>query len=134
MEYKGKKQYKVEHNWNSEIYTVVEVDFDFPNVLEMMKEMVEFWSGWENRLGWNDGDYVKTFLQQVASWCWTPRLQYNPWGVRTYFDDREGWVPLDGSNGINILQSETISIEDEDFDVTETEGVTPYPSPFEKIS
>lgn len=128
----SKQQYKIEHNWYSDIYTIVEIDFDFPRVEDKIRQMVEFWAGWEHKLKVNEGDYLKTFLQQVASWCWSPRQTYNTWALVGWFNEEEGWFPLDGTHGITILQSETIEIEDGEFEVSEVQGVKPAPSPFDK--
>lgn len=56
-----------------------------------LREMVEFWAGWENRLEQADGDYMSVWLTMLARYLIlegkAPR-------------DEEGWVPLDGTRHI----------------------------------
>lgn len=132
MEYKGKKQFKVTHNWHNEMSCVIEIDFNQDCVMDKIQEMVEFWSGWENRLSFNDGDYVKTFLKLTASTVQWISISdnYNTWGVRFSFTDREGWYPMDGSHGINILTNSRFEWDDDDFEVEEVSGIVAEPHPF----
>jgi len=82
----------------------VEID-DERDVVPIVKEMVEFWAGWESRLAANDGDLVQTWLKQLAMFILrNDRVPAND----------EGWYPLDGSHGIKIN-----SVTSWDFDEDE---------------
>lgn len=89
--------------------------------LEVVKSLVEFWSGWEQRLASNKGDYIKTFLQQLASEV-ISLVAANNWtldGVLDEFSDKDGYCPMDGSCGIEILHTDEFSFEDDEFQVLE---------------
>lgn len=124
MKYEGKKQFKVQHEWHDDMMCIVEIDFDFPNIMQSIQQQVEFWYGWEQKLKRNDGDYVKTFLQQLGSHVQDIALGtgYNTWGVKEEFNSREGWAPMNGLAGINILHHTRLEFEDQEFEVTETSG------------
>lgn len=63
-----KKQYSIEHE-SHKFELIVVIDFQHPNTLEAIHSMVDFWVGSEYKVRMNDGDYVKTFLQQLANYC-----------------------------------------------------------------
>ena len=44
----------------------VEIDFNSKDVLEACKEQVEFWSGADRLLSIYNGDYVQSFLDNLA--------------------------------------------------------------------
>ena len=58
-------------------------------------EMVEFWSGWEDRLKRAKGDYTLCWLRMLAN-------QLLLEGRSVALRDIEGWAPLDGSYGIKL--------------------------------
>lgn len=124
MKYEGKKQFKVTHGWHQEMSCVVEIYFDFPSTFDRIREMVEFWAGWEKRLSWNHGDYVKTFLQMVGGRVQDMALSegLDTWCIRSAFAKLEGWYPMDGSEGINILRHSTLVYDCDDFEVQEVSG------------
>lgn len=116
-----KKIYTLEHEdtW-SEIK--IQIDFDVPDVEENIKLMVEFWYGWEDRLAMEDGDYVDTFLKQLASNALRLSIEGNSLqGILHYFENAEGWMTLDGSRGIEILSVDSYSIEEYQFDIISEE-------------
>lgn len=56
-----------------------------------IREMVEFWAGWESDLEEANGDHIK---------CWLTKLAAHILANRKAPDDEEGWYPLDGSKHI----------------------------------
>lgn len=82
---------------------------------DCIKTMVEFWSGSEERLAMNDGDYIKTFLQQLARQILYLSIDYSLQGIISEFKTREGWCNMDGSFGITISSVDAVSIDDSDF-------------------
>jgi hypothetical protein len=127
------KKYKVEHTPTyGEVE--VEIDFDFVSriknetgeedypVMLCIQEMVNFWSGSEQRLDENEGDYVKTFLKQLCREVIsiTASRNLSTYGVIEQMKGEEGWCPLDGSCGIKLVsQSEPELYDQEDFEITE---------------
>lgn len=61
-----------------------------------IKEMVEFWMGWEMELDRDGGDYTRCFLRRLTNYILT-------FGEPP--QETEGWYPLDGSWGIKVLES-----------------------------
>ncbi|MEQ9309711.1 MAG: DUF2528 family protein [Balneolaceae bacterium] len=108
--------YRIEHD---DTYWECTVQIDHEKADPAIKEMVEFWLGWEDLLDENDGDYTKTFLQNLAYLVLVLVIgkNYNLFGVTEEFKDLEGWVPLDGSFGIKLLQVESNPIDEDQFTV-----------------
>ena len=76
-----------------------------------LKQMVEFWSGWEEDLEDHDGSYVDAWLGRLARYVF--RFGKGP-------IDEEGWVNLDGTHHIWVRgvwawepDNELIRIEEE---------------------
>ncbi len=89
----------------------VEID-DQPSTQAHIKEMVEFWGGWEEYIDdGTDDEYVKVFLQNLALFMLTNRRAP---------DDEEGWVPFDGSAGITIYNFERFSFDREFVEIEVT--------------
>jgi Protein of unknown function (DUF2528) len=106
------KKYRVEHD-TTMASILVEIDFDYtynhPNgevySMDMMiKEMVDFWSGAEERVAENDGDYTNTYLIQLCELCID---FYDDLGLKkliSEIQDEEGYYKVDGSHGIKLLK------------------------------
>jgi hypothetical protein len=129
-----KKKFRVEFealNW----YAIIEVDeafvpehgFGIPGFTtrDVIKTMVEFWTGWEHELLFNDGDYLKTFLQQLGREIVLIQADDSMAGTDTVigeFKGREGWSRMDGSFGIKILAIQPLDLDPRDFSIEEVEG------------
>lgn len=86
----------------------------------VIKDMVEFWSGWQWRLKDMHNDYTLVFLKQLTAEIIgkIATNNYNLEGVIAHFKNAEGWVQMDGSAGIKILDVDEFSWSDNfDFDV-----------------
>lgn len=114
MDYTGIKTFKVSYSW-MDWDMKIEIDFDFPNIMSDMKEMVLFWSGGEERLDFNDGDVVKTFLQQLVQKVYFmindcgslyTLVNHFDWDNKFYYG-KEGYCNMDGSKGIKIIEAHT---------------------------
>ena len=113
-----KETYRVTHPdfWDWECNVVI--DHGFKDIEEIIKVQVEFWGQWESKLRMNDGDYIKTYLQMIASKALMHVLEgYNLYGVISEFDGSEGWCKLDGSNGIEITSVDSYEFPDSEFEV-----------------
>ncbi len=127
---KGKKTFEVNYSptWAN---ITVEIDFDMEfkvgktetmKTTQAIKEMVEFWSGYLERLSLNKGDYLHTFLKSLAHEVFLIQLEgnWNTEGVIDQFENREGWFNMDGSCGINIIDVEGVELSRQgDYDIIE---------------
>lgn len=126
-----KKTYIVNQN---DILATAKVQIDFSKInkygdqeytiTEGIKDMVEFWSDWEFRLALNDGDYTKTFLKDLLKeLCliyFGSNCNYNLYGLKEEFNNKEGYCKIDGSYGITLLQFDPPEIlNDGDYSITE---------------
>jgi hypothetical protein len=87
--------------------------------------MVEFWMGWEFRLKMNDGNYVKTFLQQLAVGAIQTQMinSYNVRGVVREYDSKEGWYPMNGDYGITIIDVGYYKLESSNFEINDYSSI-----------
>lgn len=117
---RGKQKFEVEHTPTFGSITV-EIDFTNTKMSDMIKEMVEFWSGWKERLKDNSNDYIKTFLKQLCERSLSIAFEkdYNIDGVISEFDSEEGYYKMDGSDGILLVSMSQIEIgEQDDYEIT----------------
>lgn len=107
----------------------VEIDFDFVRKMDnneswdmnrMIREMVDFWHGGEERVAENNGDYVYTYLIQLCQLCIE---LYDSFGLEKLIqevNDSEGYFRVDGSEGIKLTEFCEPQFESqEDFEITE---------------
>lgn len=78
--------------YDSTCIAEIQID-DTDQARTAIKEMVEFWAQWEDRLYRFEEDYTLCWLNQVACALLNGRR-----GV-----EGEGWAPLDGSMGLKLL-------------------------------
>ncbi|MFV5696668.1 DUF2528 family protein [Flavobacterium sp. LB3P122] len=120
---KGKKTYDVTHNATGGDIRV-QIDFDFVwyygdrkmTMKDTIVEMVGFWSEYETRLEANDNSYLNAFLKQLCQEVLVVSL-YGNWnkdGVIDQFKNKEGWMGIDGSYGILLLDSSMMTLEEQD--------------------
>lgn len=125
MSYTGKQKFEIELNWTSATISV-EIDFDKTfkfhpeadetyTTMESIKMMVEFWAEWEKDLKEHDGDYVRLFLKKLAKKAFIVGHDWNEYGLKSYFEEAEGWSNMDGTHGILITNFDNIEIEFEDL-------------------
>ena len=83
--------------------------------------MVEFWYGWKNKLSDYKGDYIKTFLRQLSETSYILSISENLTtdGQIKNISTKEGWINLDGSEGIRIVSGFSLDIDDFDFNIEE---------------
>lgn len=115
----NKQRYRIENKNDYTDFDVI-IDWDHDNIEDKIKQMVEFWTGWQNRLSLNQGDYTLTFLQQLAQEVY-PMLVMGKYETQIvkHFVNKEGWVPIDGTNGIELDNLFSAQIHPEDFEVRE---------------
>lgn len=86
------KKYTLEYD-GIELATV---EIDEAKAETLIKEMVEFWMGWQDRLAENDGDYAQTWLKDLARFLIRNQRIPNQW-----MED-EGWYPFTEQHGITV--------------------------------
>lgn len=125
----AKKRYTVSLSAN---YTEVVIDIDEDFVIDpikqyttknAIKDMVEFWSDWETDLEYQDGDYIKLFLKNLARQCFMLGFSttLNEKGIAQEIESQEGWCLLDGSKGIWIVNIDDCRFDNDDMEVAEIE-------------
>jgi hypothetical protein len=69
----------------------------------------------------NDGDYTKTFIQQLAktSFLFVISENHNLYGVLSDFAEGEGWYEMDGSYGIKIISVDDVEFNEDEFEITQ---------------
>jgi len=115
------KKFKIENfslNWE------MSVAIDEEKAMPFIKEMVEFWAGWESLLADFNGDYLKAFLKMLGAECLQLMIteDYTLEGLIGAFDQsnqKEGWCPLDGTYGIEIIDADDCRIYEEEFSISE---------------
>lgn len=117
------KIYEVEH-YPSRGSITVEIDFDHISEVGgekiqphgLIKQMVDFWAGSEDRLKANENEYLKTFLKQLCELCLKIQIahNYNTQGVVEEFEGMEGYCSMDGADGIKIRCVSASDFEDQD--------------------
>lgn len=114
------KKYLIEH---VDLIWSCEVEIDEEKAAPAIKEMVEFWLGWENELNKVNGDYTLAFLKMLGR-----ELLYVVIAERSgetcteYFKSLEGWYPLDGSHGIKIVSCEDYAFDRFEFNALEVKS------------
>lgn len=92
--------------------------------LHAMEDMVKFWHGGESRLNDNDGDVIKTFLQQLGREIYiiVSSQDLNYVGVMDQLKKMEGWYAVDHQYGITITDVDVLVFDHKDFEVEEIEN------------
>lgn len=116
-----KKNFLIQNEYaNCDI--TVEIDFSFVdnngrNIDVIIKDMVDFWQGYKDRLSNNCNNYLNTFLKQLCKKCImilaNDKLSLN--GLINEFNDLEGWYNMDGSYGIRIIGYSEIDLDNQDY-------------------
>ena len=116
------KQYTIQHY---DLYWDCKISIDEKKAKQKIKEMVEFWANWERNLKDNNGDYIATFVKQLAQKIFYIVIaeNYNKTGVINWFSTAEGWCEMDGSHGIVIESVDDFEFEQDDFGIIFTEEI-----------
>lgn len=125
--YTGIVKFIAEHD-NTYGNITVEINFDEKlkdnqSVNEVIKEMVEFWAGYESLVNHFEGDYVKAFLKNLCCKILGMLVEY-PFAdeerMIELMSKEEGYCSLDGSFGITLVDFEEMNFSDEaDYTIKE---------------
>jgi len=110
-----KKKYEVEH---AGVSMIVEIDHSVLSD-ERLHEFNDFWTNPKNRLSDSNGDITETVLRLLMKdvYLIQAKNNYTTEGVVEEFNwDKnrgiEGWVMMDGSNGIKIISVDEFEFDD----------------------
>lgn len=114
------KRYEIDYDWKAS----VTVDIDHDIVTEAsLHELNNFWSDAERIIKRHDGVLnvvLKRLAREIIDIQFT--YGYTISGLIDKFDwdkgnGREGWPPMDGSQGIKIIDTEDLEIDYEDMSI-----------------
>ncbi|KAB7728153.1 DUF2528 family protein [Rudanella paleaurantiibacter] len=113
----GKRRFRLDYEWKWE--ALLEIDEE--KAASTLKEVVEFWYGWESVLNKFKGDYAQAF-------CWYigPLLLEKSgdsgldWIREESFKNEEGYcMTLNGENGIELISIDDWTVDHDDFEINE---------------
>jgi len=131
MIYKGKKQFKVEHEYHDEISSIIQIDFEHKDIWELMHQAVAFYNKIPDDI--EKEELVEQFLQHLASsvWFFGANNNENTYGIINTIENEEGYFKVDGSQGVHLLSHEVIDAsEDSNYTITEVSGHKPFEPDF----
>lgn len=119
---KGLKRIKVTDT-TTDSTALYEIDFDHPKLIWVMKEVNEFWSGSKERLAEYDGEIVPAFLSFLTKEIFMISISGRWYKERIIreFEDKEGFMSLDGSYGIKLLSVDIFNEEWMGIKIEDTE-------------
>lgn len=114
----SKKTYKVE--WSASYEIVIELDFS-KDIAGIFSVMNEFWDGSDERLDAYDCDIIKVGLKMLAEKAFRTiaNIDFGVGYLIAKFENEEGYPPVDGSIGIEILDYYWNGLDDYDVSITE---------------
>lgn len=115
----GKQLFTIQEDGLMDDYEVqVAIDFNFPDVHEKIKNMSMYWSGHPEKSAPFE-EHLDFFLRVLASDVFYLKTSnnLNDYGVAKLFCQKDGYYPLDGSQGILIKSSFFPGIDSDSFAV-----------------
>ena len=111
-----KKRYTITYDWSFDM--VVTIDHDVLTD-EKLHEINNFWSGAEDRLRRDKGNVLHAVLRMLALRAFvttvTDLAPEDMWRV----NPPEGWPPLDGSYGIQLLSLDYFELDGDEITIKE---------------
>lgn len=107
------KKVKITFDWWT---AVLEVD-ETAKTLEGMKNQLLFWMSGQDRIESHHGDIESAYLTMLAQRLISLSTEYNTRGVKDEFKDAEGWLPIDGSHGVNLISVDGWEFGQSDFSI-----------------
>ena len=89
--------------WGKKTYTLDEV----------LKSSLEFFSRGPELIEDADGDLCKAYAMLIGPKIVLESMEWNLNGIIRHFDNEEGYLKLDGTNGVTLIRSDSFEIEDE---------------------
>ena len=107
------KTYEFDYNYG-EAEAILKVDLDVFKE-DMAKELLDFF-GWEYDDETIIDDLLKKYAMKAISVATSEYL--NEYGVKRWFAEQEGFIALDGSQGIELILVSMYEFDDELLEVT----------------
>jgi hypothetical protein len=115
-----KKRYTIRYAWDFDM--VVTIDHDVVTD-EKLHELNNFWSGAAERLADANHDVLKAVLTTLAMKAFRMTItDLDPEG-QLRRGEVEGWPPLDGSEGIQLVQLDYFELDQDEVFITYVEEV-----------
>ncbi|EPF7465391.1 DUF2528 family protein [Serratia marcescens] len=115
------KRYEVEYDWKGSL--IVEINHDVMTD-EKLHEINDFWSNNTYRIS-KQGSVLNAVLAMLAQTAFLIQISndYNTYGVVSAFswengEGQEGWPPMDGSEGIKIIDCQIDLFDTDDMTIT----------------
>lgn len=93
------KQYQIVFDWWD---ALLEISDDQETEEAIKKQLLSFSDG-EKLLNSENGDVIQAYLKQMSTQLITASIDCTLSGVVKLFQDKDGFVPLDGSKGLKLL-------------------------------
>jgi len=97
----------------------VEIDHSFENIDRILKQMVEFWANTSEDLEREGGNYLKCWLKILLDEILNNGIGDSLEKQLEYFEEVEGFYPLDGTYGIRLLQISSPIFDKENYNIIE---------------
>lgn len=112
------KRYVVDYDFKAEI--VVTIDHNVVTE-EQLHEINDFWMDNDEMLASARGNIIHAVLKRLCIVCLSLDIEYgyNTRGIIELIGKREGWPPVDGSEGITLLSVDGLYISADDMTVKE---------------
>ena len=85
------------------------------NIENLMKSQLLFWMDGQQRIDREGGDIEQAYLKMLGEELIKYSMEYNFFGILNKFEDKEGWCPLDGSEGIQLMSINNWEFSQDDF-------------------
>ena len=81
--------------------------------LEMVQMSLDFFTGGQEAIEDSDGDICIAYAKFIGQKVVRESMDWNLKGIISAFNDAEGYLTLDGTNGVTLIRSDTFEIEEE---------------------
>lgn len=108
-----KKRVTISFDW---WYAIVEIE-DSQETIKLMEEQLMFWSGGKYRIQREKGDIEKAYVKMLGQELINLSMEFNIEGIKSHFDDKEGWCDLRGKFWVELIDCQTWVFEEDDFDI-----------------
>lgn len=109
------KQYQIVFDWWDALLEIS----DNQETKEAIKKQLLFFSDGQKLLDAENGDVIQAYLKQMSTQFITASIDCTQSGVMKLFQDKDGFVPIDGSKGVKLLSIDNWVFHLSDFEFEE---------------
>ena len=102
---------KINYEWWEAVFEIDRSD----KTIETMKDQILFWMSGEDRIEKEGGDIEKAYLKMVSQEMIDETMRFNLKGILSYFEDAEGYAPLNGEYGVKLISVDNWKFDEDDF-------------------